>query len=270
MAVSDKVFAGAIPDLYERLMVPAVFEVYARDLAERIVKLSPRDFLEIAAGTGVVTGFVASGLPEDAHIVATDLNQPMLDRAVAKFGKDKRIEWLQADALSLPFEAESFDVVACQFGVMFFPDKAKGYSEARRVLRDGGHYLFSVWDRIEANEVTDAITKALAEFFPDDPPGFMARTPHGYHDTTAIRAALEAAGFRAIEEATLRKTTRAASAREIATAFCQGTPLRSEIEARDPDGVDVATDAVAHALAQHFGSGVVEGVATAFLFTARR
>src|SRR6185437_3429182 len=140
--------------------------------------------LEIAAGTGVVTRHLASKLPADVSIVATDLNQPMLDTA-ADMGTSRPVEWRPADAMQLPFEGGEFDAVVCQFGVMFFPDKAKAFSEARRVLRPGGVLLFNVWDRIEENEFADAVTTALESLFPDDPPRFLARTPHGYHDVAA-------------------------------------------------------------------------------------
>lgn len=270
MTTSDKVFAGAIPDLYDRLMVPAIFEPYARDLADRIVELKPRNVLEIAAGTGVVTGLMAEGLPTDARIVATDLNQPMLDRAMAKLGRDTRIEWRQADALSLPFAADTFDVVACQFGVMFFPDKAKGYGEAHRVLKEGGTYLFSVWDRLETNEAAKILTATLTDLFPDDPPLFLARTPHGYYDADAISTSLAVAGFRMVQRELLRRVSSAPSARDLATAFCQGTPVRSEIEARDPVGLPRATDAVAEAFEKRFGTGVVESEMAALVFTAIR
>ena len=268
MTMSDKVFAGAVPDLYDRLMVPTVFEGYARELAGRVVRFEPGDVLEVAAGTGVVTGLLSAELPRDTRIVATDLNQPMLDRAIAKFGNDPRIEWRQADALQLPFAAGSFDVVACQFGAMFFPDKAKAYGEARRVLRDGGHYLFSVWDRLETNEAAAVVAEALGELFPDDPPRFLARTPHGYHDAEAIGTSLAVAGFRAIEMELQRRTSGPLSARDLATAFCQGTPLRNEIEARDPEGPGRATDIVAEALEKRFGGGVIESALSALLFTA--
>ena len=127
--------------------------------------------------------------------MATDLNQPMLDQAPAPAGPDGRIEWQQADALALPFQDQSFDVVACQFGAMFFPDKVQGYKEARRVLRPGGRFLFNVWDRISENEFAEVVTEALAELFPLDPPRFMARTPHGHHDVGKVREDLTAAGF---------------------------------------------------------------------------
>ncbi len=106
----------------------------------------------------------------------------MLDRAAGIASGDGRIEWRQADALALPFADQSFDAVTCQFGAMFFPDKVQGYKEARRVLRPGGHFFFNVWGPIADNEFADTVTDALAVLFPHDPPRFMARTPHGYHD----------------------------------------------------------------------------------------
>jgi len=153
MATTDKLFAGSIPELYERFLVPLIFESYARDLAKRVAEATPKDVLETAAGTGVLTRAMTARLPAAARIVATDLNQPMLDQAAKRLDGDRRIERRQADALALPFPAASFDVVACQFGTIFFPDKIAGYKEARRVLRSGGHLIFNVWDRISENEI---------------------------------------------------------------------------------------------------------------------
>src|SRR5450759_1348840 len=182
MVATDKLFAGSIPEIYDRFLVPLIFEPYALDLAERLAKTGARDVLETAAGTEVLTLASASRLPAPARIVATDLNQPMVDHAKARQSHNGRIEWRQADAQALPFQDQSFDAVACQFGVMFFPDKVQGYKEARRVLKPGGHFFFSVWDKISENDFADVVTQALAGLFPQDPPRFMARTPHGYHD----------------------------------------------------------------------------------------
>ena len=202
MAATDKLFAGSIPETYDRFLVPLIFESYARDLAERLARVEPREVLETAAGTGVLTRAMASRLPAQARIVATDLNQTMLDHAQKRL-HDGRITWRQADALALPFEDRSFDIVACQFGAMFFPDKVQGYREARRVLKRGGHFFFNVWDAISANEFADVVTQALAMLFPQDPPRFMARIPHGYHDVETIREELTAAGFKEISIATV-------------------------------------------------------------------
>jgi ubiquinone/menaquinone biosynthesis C-methylase UbiE len=159
MATSDKVFAGSIPELYERLLVPLIFECYARDLAARVAAAIPNDVLEIAAGTGVVTRAMAARLPSGARIVATDLNQPMLDEAAKRLPSDARVAWQQADAMALPFPDASFDVVACQFGAMFFPDKVAAYRQARRVLRSGGRFMFNVWDKIADNEFAEGSSR---------------------------------------------------------------------------------------------------------------
>ena len=255
----DKNFSGAIPTVYDTYMVPLIFEPYAVDLARRAAALAPKAVLEIAAGTGVVTRQLASVLPTSASIVATDLNPAMLEQA-QRAGTPRPVQWRHADAMGLPFGDESFDLVVCQFGAMFFPEKPKAYAEARRVLRSGGTFLFNVWDRIEENEFADVVTRTLAAVFPQDAPRFMARTPHGYFDALAIANDLAAGGFAAQPEIiTMPARSRTDSARNAAIAYCQGTPLRSEIESRNPQGLAHATDATAKAIAQFFGAGAVDG-----------
>jgi SAM-dependent methyltransferase len=265
---SDTAFIGSIPRLYESHLVPLIFEPYAQDLVSRVVGRSPSRVLEIAAGTGVVTRVLASRLPEQASIVATDINQAMLDQAAA-VGTARPVEWRQADAMQLPHESQAFDVVLCQFGAMFFPDKARAFAEARRVLRPGGLFVFNVWDRIEENEFADVVTTALESVFPADPPRFMARVPHGYHDGATIEGALAAGGFgRPPEITTLAFQSRAPSARFVAIAYCQGTPTRNEIEARDATRLEEATDVAARALARRFGDGPIVGKIQAKVITA--
>ena len=270
MVDSDKLFAGSIPKLYDTLMVPLIFEAYAADVAERVAASSPGSVLETAAGSGVVTRALAPKLGAGACYVVTDLNQPMLDYAAAHLTGDSRITWRQADALALPFEDAAFDLVCCQFGAMFFPDRAAAYREARRVLRPGGHFLFNVWDAIEENEFANEVTNALAEMFPNDPPRFMARTPHGYHDTALIRRELEGAGFGSVAIDTKAEQSRAASPRIPAVAYCQGTVLRTEIEARDASKLGAATDLAAAAIAARHGSGAVTGKIQAHVIVAAR
>jgi ubiquinone/menaquinone biosynthesis C-methylase UbiE len=266
MRDADKLFAGSIPEVYDRLMVPLIFEPYARDLAERIAPGAPHDILEIAAGTGVLTRAMVAQLPVSTRIVATDLNQAMLGRA-ATHSAQARVTWRQADALALPFADHAFDAVACQFGAMFFPEKIEAYREARRVLKPGGRFFFNVWDRIAENDFAAVVTDALATLFPQDPPLFMARTPHGYHDIEKIRADLNAAGFSDISIATVDHRSKAASPREPAIAYCQGTPLRTEIEARDASRLGEATELAAGAIARRFGSGPVDGRIRAHVVT---
>lgn len=266
----DRLFTGSIPQLYDEYMVPLIFEPYAADLASRVAIRQPSCLLEIAAGTGVVTRHLANVLGHEVRIVATDLNQTMLDRAAA-VGLNHPVEWRQADAMHLPFSDESFDVVVCQFGVMFFPDKPKAFSEVKRVLRSGGTFIFNVWDTIEHNEFADAVTFALQEMFPADPPRFMIRTPHGFSDTQLIAKHLAEGGFaRRPIITTLAAKSRAASPRIPATAYCQGTLLRSEIESRNPQRLVDATDAATAEIGKRFGHGAVEGKIQAHIVIAER
>ena len=257
MLETDKMFAGSIPENYDRYMVPLIFGPYSADLAQRVASLSPSAVLEIAAGTGVVTRALAPKLSLRASYVVTDLDQAMLDYAASQQALDSRITWRQADALALPFEDAAFDLVCCQFGAMFFPDRVAAYREAKRVLKRAGHFLFNVWDRIEENVFADEVTNALAEIFPNDPPRFLARTPHGYHDTALIRTELEDAGFSRVAIDTRAEQSRASSPRIPAVAYCQGTPLRNEIETRDAGKLEAATDYAASAIADRHGSGEV-------------
>jgi SAM-dependent methyltransferase len=256
---SDTRFGGSIPELYERYLVPLIFQHHAVDLAARTAALPARRVLEIAAGTGVVTRQLALRLAGDVAIVATDLNPPMLAHA-ARIGTSRPVEWQPADAQQLPFADATFDAVVCQFGVMFFPDKPKAFAEARRVLRPGGTLLFNVWDCIEENVFADTVTTALADVFPNNPPQFLARTPHGYFDKVAIARDLEAGGFTQPPRFdTVTAISHADRPRIPAVAYCEGTPLRNEIEARDASRLAQATCAAEEALSRRFGSGAIEG-----------
>jgi ubiquinone/menaquinone biosynthesis C-methylase UbiE len=268
MSASDSSFVGAIPDLYDRLFVPLIFETYADDLADRVALLAPGNVLELAAGTGALTRAMAVRLPPDVSILATDINPPMLDRAKARQASDTRVTFAEADATELTFADAAFDVVACQFGAMFFPDKVRAYREGRRVLRPGGHYLFNVWDTLAFNDFAATVTEAMGSLFPEDPPLFMARIPHGYNDTARIRTELAAAGFGSVTTETISRRSHGRSAREVALTYCQGTPLRAEIEARRPGGLEEATDHAATALERRFGSGPIEGAIQAIVIDA--
>src|SRR6201991_4204478 len=213
MPETDREFAGSIPENYDRYLVPLIFESFAQDIAQRAAALSPGAVLETAAGSGVVTRALVPTLSPGASYIATDLNQPMLDYADARQVTDSSISWRKADAQALPFEDAALDLVCCQFGVMFFPDRQSGYRLAERVLKPGGCFLFSVWDRIEENVFANDVTNALAEVFPGDPPRFLARTPHGYYDTALIRRDLEKAGFSRVAIDTRADQSRAASPR---------------------------------------------------------
>jgi SAM-dependent methyltransferase len=268
MTPRDEDFPQSIAALYESHLVPLIFAPYAEDLRQRLAGTGAQRLLEVAAGTGVVTRALAS-LP-GVSIVATDLNPAMLAQAEA-IGTAQPVQWQQADAMDLPFADASFDAVVCQFGAMFFPDAAQAFAQARRVLRPGGAFVFNVWDAIGHNEFADVVTTAMAGVFPDDPPRFLARTPHGHHDVAVFLRALRDGGFdQQPQLSTVAARSRAASAHAVAIAYCQGTPLRSEIEARDAARLGDATGVAAAAIARRFGDGAVDGKIQAHVFVVRK
>jgi SAM-dependent methyltransferase len=264
MTGNDATFVGSIPTLYEQYLGPLLFQPYAEDISARVAELKPGKVLETAAGTGIVTRALAQSLPQTVEIVATDLNQAMLDHA-ATLLQAPNVRWKQADAQALPFEDASFDAVVCQFGVMFFPDKQQGYREAHRVLKPGGRFVFNVWGRLEDNEFSHCVSQAVAALFPDNPPRFLERTPYGYFDPDVITAELQRVGFGRVEIEAVEKVSRAASAREPAIGFCQGTPLRSEIETRDASRLSEVTDTAAETIAARFGPTAVQGRMLAYV-----
>ena len=268
MSEIDKIFAGSIPEDYDRYLVPLIFEDFAEDFAQRVAPLLPSTILETAAGSGVVTRALTPKLSRNASYIVTDLNKPMLHYAATRQAADARITWRRADAQALPFEDHAFDVVLCQFGVMFFPNRQSGYREAKRVLKRGGRFLFSVWDRIEENVFANDVTNALAEVFPNDPPRFLVRTPHGYHDMALIRNELEKAGFSNVVIETKAAQSRAPSPHHPAVAYCKGTPLRNEIEARDAGKLKAATDHAASVIANRHGRGEVAAKIQAHVIVA--
>jgi SAM-dependent methyltransferase len=263
---TDHVFAGSVPEIYDAHLVPMIFQPYADDLATRVAARRVRRVLEVAAGTGALTRALAKTLPGDVEIVATDLNQPMLDRAAAT-GTARPVTWRLADALQLPFDDDSFDAVVCQFGLMFFPDKAKAHAEFRRVLRRGGTLFFNVWDRIEKNDLFAIANATVGEMFPDDPPRFLARTPYGYFEFGTIRDDLGRGGFAAPDIVTVPARSRADRAATAAIAMCQGTPLRNELVAREHDCLGRATRAVTAAIASRFGDGPIDAAMSAHVVT---
>jgi SAM-dependent methyltransferase len=251
-----------MPEAYERYLVPSVFQPFAADLARRAAAYAPSRVLELAAGSGVLTRELVAALPS-ASVVATDLNDAMV-----ALGRERApgATWRQADAMALPFDVGEFDLVACQFGVMFFPEKAAAFAEARRVLAPRGTLLISTWATIDTHDFQAALVAGLERAFPDDPPSFMVSLPHGYADTDVIAADLRAGGLACATVESVTFEGHAASASDLALGYCTGTPLRSEIEAR-ADLVST-TDVVAAEMEARLGSGAVTGNMTAHVIAA--
>jgi ubiquinone/menaquinone biosynthesis C-methylase UbiE len=242
----DLPFKHSTPALYDRYMGPLLFEPYARLVSHRAAALRPARVLEIAAGTGILTEALHRAMP-DARITATDINPAMLDMAEQRL-RSKNVSFESADALALPFADQSFELVVCQFGVMFFPDKVRANREARRVLAEGGHYLLVSFDQLEHNPVPKAAEEAVQALFPSDPPMYMKRGPFSYADREIVERDLLAAGFSIVELETAMLTSQV-KACDAARGLVLGSPFRSEIERRDPSALDHALKAVTDALA---------------------
>jgi SAM-dependent methyltransferase len=246
MSTTEEMFAGSMSEFYERFMVPMHFSAHARTMVQRLGPVQSGHILEVAAGTGAVTRLLARDLPGNVAITATDLNPSMLELARRQPGAD-RVHWQQADALALPFPDASFEVVLCQFGVMFFPNKIKAFQEAARVLTPGGRFVFSLWDRMDCNPLAALTDRIVMSFFPSDPPRSHL-VPFSYCDPNRIGADLTAAGFANCEVEIISGRSEAPSPRFMATAYIQGGVLRNEIEAHGPEWLEQVTDAVTQAI----------------------
>jgi len=268
MASIDVRFSGSVPANYEQYMVPLLFRPYAEVLAQRAVEFRPAHILETAAGTGVVTDALARALPK-AEIVATDLNQPMLDVAVTRV-TSANVSFQQADALDLPFDDASFDLVVCQFGVMFYPDKVQGNSEARRVLRDGGHCLLAIWDRIERNPLSNLAHETMRREFPDNPPMFMKRGPFSYYEPEWIERDLHAAGFGSVGIETVELRCHSPSAENAARGLTYGSPMGVELEEYGEGALDQVFAEFSHAARQFEGPDGFDAPMSAHLVTATK
>jgi SAM-dependent methyltransferase len=219
--------------------------------------------LEIAAGTGVLTAELLAALP-DAHVTATDLNEPMVRYGA---GQAPGADWQQADAQALPFDDEQFDLVACQFGVMFFPDKPGAFAEIRRVLTAGGRLLMSTWGPVDTHDFAKALVAGVERAFPADPPTFVAAVPHGYPDVGQVTADLAAGGLEVVAAESVTLTGQAESAADVAAGFCTGTPLRMAIESRGD--LAAASAAVGEEMTARLGAGPVSAEMLAYFIEAR-
>ncbi|MGO7215899.1 class I SAM-dependent methyltransferase [Rhizobium ruizarguesonis] len=259
-------FEEGVAEIYDGLLVPILFEPYASEMAIVAERLKPGSVLEVAAGTGALTRALRATLDPATEIVATDLGQAMIDVGAPSLTMS-RTHWMHADAQNLPFASSMFDLVVCQFGVMFFPDKLKAYDEAKRVLRSGGRFLFTTWDSLPANDFARCVDECLASLFPSNPPDFLRNLSYSYFDIASIKAQMSSAGFDAISCDRIELTS-VAAAHDIAAAFCQGTPLREEIERRAPSRISEIVDEVAERMESRHGVRPCGGM-SAFVVVGR-
>ncbi len=260
-------FTGSVAESYDRFLGETFFAPFAQDIAQRAAKFAPRRILECAAGTGIVTHALAMALP-DAEILATDLNAPMLEQAKQKTNAFGNVQFAQADAQKMQLGDGAFDLVIHQFGIMFFPDRKAHYREARRLLTPNGHLLFSTYDSLEFNDCPRLAEEALVKLYPENPPRVISQFPHGYWDRQLITSEVGSAGFGSVAINTVEKTCVAPDAFWIAQGLCLGTPVRGEIMARNPAGMDQAIDAVAQRIAEALGGQQINGRMKGLVVTA--
>ena len=261
-------FVGDIPKHYDQGLGPIIFDDYAADMARRAAGLKPESVLELAAGSGIVSRKLRDSLTPATRLVVTDLNAPMLEVAKAKFSTEEGVEFLPADATELGFSDDAFDLVVCQFGVMFFPDKIASFREAVRVLRPGGRYLFSTWGTMQDNPFSEIAHSVTAEFFPDDPPGFY-KVPFSYADPETVMADMKAAGLEQIECDTIARNKTVSDVEAFARGIVFGNPLIDEIRSRGGvDEMDVFR-AVVSGLKQKWSEGPISMPLKANVFSGR-
>lgn len=265
---TNAAFTGSIPKTYHQYLGPLIFEDYAKDLAARLQPKPNDRVLELACGTGIVTRKIAQALPTGATLAATDLNEAMLEVARTFVDPTPQVTFQKADACTLPFADRSFDAIACQYGVMFFPDKVESMREARRVLKTGGRYIFNVWDSLEHNPLPGTVTSTLAAMFPDNPPVFLAKTPYGWFDRAEIERVVRAGGFTQVALETLEFPSIAPTAEDAARGFVEGTPNLVALQERGVTDFGPVRSAAARALAERFGDRPCRATMRAIVVTA--
>jgi ubiquinone/menaquinone biosynthesis C-methylase UbiE len=263
---SNAAFVGTIPETYDRFLGPLLFEPYAQDMAGRVRRAGGVRVLELACGTGIVTRALLAVLASGGELTATDLNEAMLGVARENAGTDPRLRVQQADACSLPFPDRSFDLIVCQFGVMFFPDKAGSMREARRVLALGGRYLFNVWDSLEHNPIPAAVQESLEELLPSNPPRFLAQTPYGWFDPKAIESTVRAGGFTSVRHDVVAFPSESSSAADAARGLIEGTPILIALSERGITDTRAIREATSDRLAAGFGKAPCRSTMQALVF----
>jgi SAM-dependent methyltransferase len=268
MTDSSSAFVGSVPELYDRLLGPVLFEPYAPEIARRVSVEPGQAVLEAACGTGRLTHRLRERLPSRVRLVATDLNKPMINHARTRIGNVANLEWRVADCTSLPFVSSAFHALVCQFGLMFVADKATAIREAARVLADSGRLVFSVWDSLNRTPYAQVIHQTVGAFFPSDPPLFL-EVPQGSADPEMWSARLREHGFSSIELEWIEHEAASPTSYDLASGFVRGTPLSHQISARGGDFERIA-QAVGEALAQLGGAAPFRSPMRALIVSASR
>lgn len=260
-------YVGAIPAVYDRQLGPILFKPFAVDLAHRLPGYQFGTVLETACGTGILTSQLRRRLRPCVELVGTDFNRPMLDFAKKKLHALQNICWKQADATELPFASASFRAVVCQFGLMFCQNKAAAFSEARRVLIDGGFFGFSVWDGLDTNPFAAIGNAIVCRALGADAPRFFD-VAFGFNDRFRLQELLNERGFEDVRFEPVTRVLQCRSAKMLAHASIIGTPVGLAIKDLGAE-CEPIIDAIAEQLARVGGDAPFCTTMQALVVTAR-
>ncbi|WP_259069050.1 class I SAM-dependent methyltransferase [Mucilaginibacter sp. X4EP1] len=245
-------FSGELALNYDRYLGPMMFEPYAADLVSRINTAGVKTVLEIACGTGCVTVPLRNHFAPNVELTATDFNADMMSVAESKLNNGSVVFGIE-DAQNLSFPDNSFDLVICQFGLMFLQDKKKGLSEALRVLKPGGRFIFSTWDKTENIPLLKLIFNdiILPYFKDEDTTRFLI--PFSLFDASQLKEWMEEAGFIEVETERVSLETGAPSYKEIVNGYFQKHALGGAVTAKNPADFDVVAAEMEKQVIAQFG-----------------
>jgi SAM-dependent methyltransferase len=251
---------------YDRFFGPLYFEPFAVEVAKRIDPTSIGIALEIGAGTGRVTRHIRERIPASAKLIASDINQDMMEEAKKNLSH-LDIEWRTIDAQELPFNDNSIDLIVCCFAYMFVPDKAKGLSEAYRVLKPGGVLLFTTWDRLEKN-VPSYIARMIAEEYLKEPLPESNNLATSMSEESAISPLLQNARFTNISIEKVELLSASPTARDAAYGLVKGGSFYNVIKNRNSAWIDEMINKVEKELAEKYGAAPMKAPISALICQA--
>jgi ubiquinone/menaquinone biosynthesis C-methylase UbiE len=260
-------FDGSIAKNYDHYLGPFLFESYADDLAGRIAFTGESNILELACGTGIVTKCLAGRLAGSDELTATDVNAEMLSVAQEKISRPN-VFWDTVDMAAIPYAQDLFDVVVCQFGLMFVTDKQRAVSEMYRVLKKEGKVYFNVWAAIAGNPVWRIYNTLLFKFFTNVPLN-PALGPFSMSDENIGLSLLQQAGFTQCKVESVPVIGVCDTAANAAIGFVLGSPLYHFIK-NDPPLVERFRDALEEAIVLELGSEPVQSPLRALVFSAEK
>lgn len=265
-------FNKSIPQNYEDYLTPFIFDPYAEDLLERIGTragtTSLNNVLELACGTGAVTRQLLAHLPSAAQLIATDLQPDMLNVAKRHLSASN-LTWDTVDMTNIPYAANQFDLIVCQFGLMLVPDKLKALTEMHRVLRPGGHLLFSVWSDIRHNQLWD-ITSSVIESFTDINPMLQDPGPFSMADVNIGLEGLKKAGFPDAKVTAVNKTGKIETAAMAVKGITEGLPVFTALSQKDPSLTAKVQAALEHELVNRLGDYPLQSSLQALVFETNK